>query len=138
MVVPDSPLLAAVSLLSCLHLGYLARRVGRSRTAHKTLPPAVTGPPEFERTHRAHQNCVEFFPLFLVCLWSCGAFFSEAAAVAGGLLYMAARQIYFNGYVKSAKKRLPGFYLTLAALAGLFLLGLTGIVHAILHKYIHL
>uniref|UniRef100_A0A3B3TNJ2 Uncharacterized protein n=1 Tax=Poecilia latipinna TaxID=48699 RepID=A0A3B3TNJ2_9TELE len=30
--------------------GYLARRVGWSRMAHKILPPVVSGPPEFERT----------------------------------------------------------------------------------------
>lgn len=51
------------------------------------------------------QNCVEFYPLFLVTLWTCGMFFSEVIAAAGGLVYIVARQIYFNGYVKSAKKR---------------------------------
>ncbi|XP_037635903.1 microsomal glutathione S-transferase 2 [Sebastes umbrosus] len=135
----DSPfLLAAVSLLSALHMGYLARRVGWSRMAHKVLPPSVTGPPEFERTFRAHQNCVEFYPLFLVTLWTCGIFFSEETAAAGGLVYIIARQKYVNGYVKSTKKRLPGFYLTLAVFATLSLLGLIGILRGILHKYFHI
>ncbi|XP_069563789.1 microsomal glutathione S-transferase 2 [Brachyistius frenatus] len=135
----DSPfLLAAVSLLSALHMGYLARRVGLSRMAHKILPPAVTGPPEFERTFRAHQNCVEFYPVFLVALWTCGMFFSEVAAAAGGLVYIVIRQIYFNGYVKGTKKRLPGFFLSLAVLGVLSLLGLIGIVHGILHKYFYI
>uniref|UniRef100_A0A3B3Y6I5 Microsomal glutathione S-transferase 2 n=1 Tax=Poecilia mexicana TaxID=48701 RepID=A0A3B3Y6I5_9TELE len=75
--------------------------------AHKILPPAVSGPPEFEQTFRAHQNCVEFYPLFLVTLWTCGMFFSEVLAAATGLVYMAARQLYFNGYTQSTKKRLP-------------------------------
>ncbi|XP_027864230.1 microsomal glutathione S-transferase 2-like [Xiphophorus couchianus] len=106
----DSPLLlAAVTLLSAFQMGYLARRVGWSRMAHKILPPVVSGPPEFERTFRAHQNCVEFYPLFLVSLWTCGMFFSEVLAAATGLVYMAARQLYFNGYTQSTKKRLPGF-----------------------------
>ncbi|XP_008298428.1 microsomal glutathione S-transferase 2 [Stegastes partitus] len=136
---PDSPLLlAAVILVSALHMGYLARRVGWSRMAHKILPPAVTGPPEFERTFRAHQNCVEFYPMFLVLLWTCSTFFSELAAVVGGLVYMVARQMYFNGYVKSTKKRLPGFYLTLAVMLTLALLALTGILRGILHKYFHI
>uniref|UniRef100_UPI0037E82688 microsomal glutathione S-transferase 2 n=1 Tax=Semicossyphus pulcher TaxID=241346 RepID=UPI0037E82688 len=137
----DSPfLLAAVSLLSALQMGYLARRVGWSRMAHKVLPPSVTGPPEFERTFRAHQNCVEFYPLFLVTLWTCGLFFSEVTAAAGGLVYMIARQIYFNGYVRSSKKRLRGFYVTLAVIATLSLLAFIGILRGILHKYfdIHL
>ncbi|XP_051276820.1 microsomal glutathione S-transferase 2 isoform X2 [Dicentrarchus labrax] len=168
----DSPfLLAAVSLLSALHMGepkmsaylfssgssgylpstfltppyhsgsvsgYLARRVGWSRMAHKVLPPSVTGPPQFERTFRAHQNCVECYPVFLVTLWTCGMFFSELTAAAVGLVYIIARQIYFNGYVKSTKKRLPGFYLTLAVFVTLSLLGLIGILRGILHKYLHI
>ncbi|TMS17299.1 Microsomal glutathione S-transferase 2 [Larimichthys crocea] len=137
----DAPLLlAAVSLLSALQMGFLARRVGLSRIAHKVLPPSVTGPPEFERTFRAHQNCVECYPVFLVTLWSCGLFFSEVTAAVAGLVYIIARQIYANGYVKSTKKRLPGFYLTMAVFVTLSLLGLVGILHKILHKYfkIHL
>ncbi|XP_034545541.1 microsomal glutathione S-transferase 2 [Notolabrus celidotus] len=135
----DSPfLLAGVSLLSALHMGYLARRVGRSRMAHKVLPPSVTGPPEFERTFRAHQNCVEFYPLFLVTMWTCGMFCSEVVAAVGGLVYMIARQVYFNGYVKSSKKRLPGFYLTLVVFATLSLLAIIGILRGVLHEYFHI
>ncbi|XP_074530121.1 microsomal glutathione S-transferase 2 [Halichoeres trimaculatus] len=135
----DSPfLLAGVSLLSALHMGYLAQRVGRSRMTHKVLPPCVTGPPEFERTFRAHQNCVEFYPLFLVTMWTCGMFFSEETAAAGGLVYMIARQIYFTGYVRSSKKRLPGFYLTLAVFAALSLLASFGILRGVGHHYFHI
>ncbi|XP_054879290.1 microsomal glutathione S-transferase 2 [Poeciliopsis prolifica] len=134
----DSPvLLAAVTLLSAFQMGYLARRVGWSRMAHKILPPVVSGPPEFERTFRAHQNCVEFYPLFLVTLWTCGMFFSEVLAAATGLVYMAARQLYFNGYTKSTKKRLPGFYLTLAALLIMSVLAVVGITRGLLDKYFY-
>lgn len=52
------------------------------------------------------QNCVECYPVFLVTLWTCGMFFSEVTAAAGGLVYIIARQLYFNGYAKSTKKRL--------------------------------
>lgn len=48
---------------------------------------------------------MEFYPVFLVSLWTCGVFFSEAAAAAAGLLYMLARHMYFTGYVTSAKNR---------------------------------
>ncbi|CAJ1057897.1 microsomal glutathione S-transferase 2 [Xyrichtys novacula] len=138
-MVSDSPfLLAGVSLLSALQMGYLARRVGWARMAHKVLPPSVSGPPEFERTFRAHQNCVEFYPLFLVTMWTCGMFFGEVTAAVGGLVYMIARHIYFNGYVKSSKKRLPGFYLTLAVFALLSLLAFIGVLRGILHKYFHI
>nr|XP_046262120.1 microsomal glutathione S-transferase 2 isoform X2 [Scatophagus argus] len=116
-------------------MAYLARRVGLSRLAHKVLPPSVSGPPEFERIFRAHQNCVECYPLFLVVMWTCGMFFSEVTAAAGGLVYIVARQIYFQGYVKSNESRLPGFYLTLAVFFTMSLLALIGILRGILHKY---
>ncbi|KAM4585747.1 microsomal glutathione S-transferase 2 [Fundulus diaphanus] len=136
---PDPPvLLAAVTLLSAFHMAYLARRVGWSRMAHKILPPVVSGPPEFERTFRAHQNCVEFYPLFLVTLWTCGTFSNEVVAAATGLLYMLARHIYFNGYIQSTKKRLPGFFLTLAALLILSVLAVAGIARGILDKYLYI
>uniref|UniRef100_A0A3Q0SWZ6 Microsomal glutathione S-transferase 2 n=1 Tax=Amphilophus citrinellus TaxID=61819 RepID=A0A3Q0SWZ6_AMPCI len=122
----------------CLHSGYLARLVGRSRMTHNIMPPVVSGPPEFERTFRAHQNCVEFYPLFLVSLWTCGMFFSEVAAATAGLVYMVARQMYFNGYVTSAKKRLPGFILALVVLGILSLLGWIGVLRGILYKYFHI
>ncbi|XP_029917909.1 microsomal glutathione S-transferase 2-like [Myripristis murdjan] len=132
----ESPLLlAAVTLLSALQMGYLARQVGKSRIAHKIMPPIVTGPPEFERTFRAHQNCVEFYPVFMVLLWTSGTFFSEVTAAGAGLVYMVARQMYFNGYVKSAKKRIPGFYLNLAVVFFLSLLSFIGILRGILLKY---
>lgn len=51
------------------------------------------------------QNCLEFYPVFLVTLWTSGMFFSEALAAAAGLLYVVARQMYFNGYIQSTKKR---------------------------------
>ncbi|MEQ2282245.1 hypothetical protein AMECASPLE_038566 [Ameca splendens] len=84
------------------------------------------------------QNCVEFYPVFLVTLWTCGMFFNEVVAAAAGLVYMVARQIYFNGYIQSTKKRLTGFYLTLAALLSLSVLALTGIVGGILDKYLYI
>lgn len=130
-------LVSAVSVLSALQMGYLARRVGWSREAHKIMPPVVSGPPEFERTFRAHQNCVEFYPIFLVCMWSCGVFFNEPIAAAGGLLYMIARLLYFNGYVKATKKRWPGFIMSVGLVAAMSLLGMIGIGQQILHKYFY-
>ncbi|KAL4641732.1 microsomal glutathione S-transferase 2-like isoform X2 [Arapaima gigas] len=132
----DQVFLLAVSLLSALHMGYLAHCVGRSRLKHSILPPAVTGPAEFERTFRAHQNCVEGYLPFLVTLWVSGLFFHEGLAALGGLVFIAARQMYFNGYVTSAKNRLPGFYLTLAVWIILSATGAIGILHHFLDEYL--
>ncbi|XP_076594544.1 microsomal glutathione S-transferase 2 [Chaetodon auriga] len=135
----DAPiLLATVSFLSALQMARLARRVGLCRLAHNIQPPSVTGPPEFQRIFRAHQNCVECYPLFLVTLWTGGMFFNEATAAVGGLVYMAARQIYFEGYIKSGEERLLGFYLTLGVFATMTLLTMIGLLRGILLKYFHI
>ncbi|KAM4706422.1 microsomal glutathione S-transferase 2-like [Discoglossus pictus] len=132
----DIILLATVSFLSSFQYGYYARLVGRSRMKHKIMPPAVTGPPEFERIFRAQQNCLEFFPIFLVVLWVSGLFFHQEAAAAIGLLYILSRHIYFKGYVASAKGRIPGFYLCLISLFLMTLLGAIGITNGLLKKYL--
>ncbi|KAK2890983.1 hypothetical protein QQF64_007136 [Cirrhinus molitorella] len=131
-------LLAAVSTLSALHLAFQARRVGWSRMKHKIMPPAVTGPPEFERTFRAHQNSVETYSVFLVVMWISGIFFNEVLAALGGLLYIVGREMYFTGYIHESKKRLPGFYLVLCALLFLTLMSSIGIIQSCLDKYLNI
>ncbi|KAM4809491.1 microsomal glutathione S-transferase 2-like [Rhinophrynus dorsalis] len=129
-------LLATVSLLSACQCAYYAVLVGRSRMKHKVMPPAVTGPPEFERTFRAQQNCLEFYTIFLVNLWTAGFFFNQEAAAAIGLLYILARHIYFKGYTGSAQDRIPGFYMCLISLFSLIILAAVGISNSLLKKYL--
>ncbi|XP_066506168.1 microsomal glutathione S-transferase 2 [Hoplias malabaricus] len=137
MTTTEQPLLlAAVTLLSALHMGLQTRRVGRSRKKFKIFPPTVTGPPEFQRTFRAHQNGVEFYPMFLVVLWTCGLFCNEALAVVGGLVYIVAREMYFTGYSHSAEKRLPGFYLIIIVLLTLSTITGISITLSLLDKYL--
>ncbi|KFW00017.1 Microsomal glutathione S-transferase 2 [Eurypyga helias] len=104
---------------------------------HKVMPPAVTGAPEFDRTFRAQQNSVEFYPVFLTALWTAGWLFNEELASFLGLLYVFARYKYFHGYVQTAKGRLTGFYLSLVVLICLITLGAAGIVHGFLEEYLH-
>lgn len=129
-------LLAAVSVLSALHMGFQARRVGWSRMKFKIVPPIVTGPPEFERTFRAHQNSVEFYAIFVVLLWISGIFFNEVLAALGGLVYIVGREMYFTGYISESKRRLPGFYLVLFVLLFLAVTAAIGIFQAFLDKYL--
>lgn len=129
--------LAAVSLLSALHLAFQARRVGWSRMKHKIMPPTVTGPPEFERTFRAHQNSVEMYSIFLVVLWISGIFCNEVLASLGGLLYIVSREMYFTGYILESKKRLPGFFSVLFALLFLTVMATIGIINSFMNKYLN-
>ncbi|XP_075055698.1 microsomal glutathione S-transferase 2 [Mixophyes fleayi] len=134
----DIVLLAAVSLLSACQLAHFASLVGKSRIKHKVIPPAVTGSPEFERTFRAQQNCIEFYAMFLVDLWAAGYFFNQELASLFGLLYVYGRHLYFNGYTQSTKGRLKGFAVTKMALILLLVLSVTGITNCLLDKYLHL
>ncbi|XP_029452149.1 microsomal glutathione S-transferase 2 isoform X2 [Rhinatrema bivittatum] len=132
----SSLLLAAVSFLSACQQGYYAGLVGKCRKKHKIMPPAINGPAEFERVFRAQQNCLEFYPLFLVLLWTAGWFFSPELAAIIGLCYMYARHMYFHGYAESAQGRLPGFHVCLVTLFFLMALGAAGITNRALDEYL--
>ncbi|ELU07944.1 hypothetical protein CAPTEDRAFT_112076, partial [Capitella teleta] len=82
-----------------------ARRVGNSRRKFKIEPPLVTGDPEFVRTFRAQQNSLEFYGIFMCCLWTTGIFFHQIPAALLGLMYCYGREKFFNGYVQDAKQR---------------------------------
>ncbi|XP_052036505.1 microsomal glutathione S-transferase 2 [Apodemus sylvaticus] len=131
-----SSLLAAVSLLSACQQGYFAFRVGRVRSKHKIAPPAVTGPLEFERIFRAQQNCLEFYTIFVVTLWTAGWYFHQDIAACLGLLYIYARHKYFWGYAEAAEKRLTGFLLSLGVLTVLTVLAVLGIGSRFLDEYL--
>ncbi|XP_044240267.3 microsomal glutathione S-transferase 2 isoform X1 [Ursus arctos] len=105
-----SILLAAVSVLSACQQSYFALHVGKARLKYKVTPPAVSGSPEFERIFRAQQNCVEFYPIFLITLWIAGWYFNQVFATCLGLLYIYARHQYFWGYSEAAKKSIPISY----------------------------
>ncbi|CAN2388828.1 MAPEG family [Pristimantis euphronides] len=134
----DIVLLAAVSVLSACQQAYYASVVGKSRIKHKVIPPAVSGHPEFERTFRAHQNCIEFHTLFLVDLWAAGLFLNQELASLFGLLYIYGRHLYFYGYTESVKARLKGFSVSKMALILLLVMSMVGITNSLLDKYIHI
>ncbi|XP_039505038.1 microsomal glutathione S-transferase 2 [Pimephales promelas] len=131
-------LLAGVTMLSALHMGFQARRVGWSRMKHKIMPPTVTGPPEFERTFRAHQNSVEFYSIFLAVLWISGIFCNEVLAALGGIIYIVGREMYFTGYIRESKRRLPGFFFMLSVLLFLIVMATIGIIQSFLDKYLNI
>ncbi|XP_029796677.1 microsomal glutathione S-transferase 2 [Suricata suricatta] len=133
-----SILLAAVSVLSACQQGYFAGHVGKARLKYKITPPAVSGSPEFERIFRAQQNCVEFYPIFLITLWMAGWYFNQVFATCLGLVYIYARHHYFWGYSEAIKKRVIGFRLSLGVLALLTVLGALGIANSFLDEYLDL
>lgn len=87
---------------------------------------------------RAQQNCVEFYPIFLITLWMAGWYFNQVFATCLGLVYIYARHQYFWGYSEAAKNRVIGFRLSLGVLALLMLLGTLGIASSFLDEYLDL
>ncbi|XP_019586272.1 microsomal glutathione S-transferase 2 [Rhinolophus sinicus] len=134
----NSILLAAVSVLSACQQSYFALQVARARLKYKITPPAVFGSPEFERIFRAQQNCVEYYPIFMITLWMAGWYFNQVFAACLGLVYIYARHQFFSGYSEAAKKRIAGFRLSLGSLALLTILGALGIANSFLDEYLDL
>ena len=60
---------AIVTILALLQLFVFAVQVGQQRVKHNVKAPAITGPAEFERAFRVHQNTIEQLIVFLPALW---------------------------------------------------------------------
>ena len=111
---------ALVTLLAIALYIFVATRVAAARVKYGVKLPATVGNPDFERIFRAHLNMLEWMPTFLVPLWLCAIYLSDAGAAALGLVWIAGRAWYFVGYRAAVEKRLPGFFIQ--AIACLLLL----------------
>lgn len=130
--VPATLLSAAVSVLSILFVFYTGLVVAQMRGKHKIDAPAVTGNPEFERAYRVQVNTLEQFVMFLPLLWLATSFFMTLPWLPAvfGLIWIAGRFMYLQGYIAAAEKRSTGFLITSLATAGLLILSIVGIVQA--------
>ena len=116
-----------ITSLSAIQQCNFAHKVGRARKKFKIPVPETTGEEGFVRVFRAHQNSVEFYPVFLATLWSSSMLFHQGPPVALSLLYIAGRSMYFRGYSEAAEKRLPGFKLCTFSLVGMAACSLIGV-----------
>ncbi len=103
---------AAALLLALAVYVWTVLKVGQARGKHRVDAPAVTGPPEFERTLRAQQNSVEQMVLFLPLLFLAWLLWGDAWSGAYGLVWSLGRILYVDGYVRAAAKRSTGFLLS--------------------------
>ncbi|CAH1776840.1 unnamed protein product [Owenia fusiformis] len=109
--------------------------MGMSRMKFKIDPPSMEGPPEFLRTIRAQQNGLEFYPIFIVTMWISAIFLHQVPAALVGVLYIYARQNYFNGYIKDAKSRVGPFKMSVMALQLGLVMSLFGLLQMGLLNY---
>lgn len=122
---------ALVNGLALLVYQVFGMFVGRARMKYNVQPPQVTGPPEFERTMRVHQNTMEQLVLFVPSLWLFSLLISPVIGAALGGVWVLGRIIYAMGYYQAAEKRLPGMAITMLATIALLIGGIVGAVIAL-------
>ncbi|MGH7033773.1 MAG: MAPEG family protein [Stellaceae bacterium] len=119
---------AIVSLLAIALYFFFATRVAVAHRKFNVKLPAMAGNPDFERIYRIHMNTLEWMPTFLVPLWICAFFLSDAVAAVLGLFWVVGRALYFAGYSKAVEKRRTGFFIQSTACALLFIGAIAGII----------
>ncbi len=117
-----------VSSLALLVCYYTLLRSGLARRRFKIEPPAHTGPEEYERYVRAHQNTIEHLVLFLPGLWLFSLAVDPVWAAAIGATWLPGRLLYAHGYYKSAPARRPGLLSSMPAIYILVLGSLIGFI----------
>jgi uncharacterized MAPEG superfamily protein len=123
---------ALVTALTVLVLVLAVYLVGRARGKYGIHAPAITGNPDFERAFRAHQNTVEQVVMFLPSLWLAALYGNEQLAGYLGFAWVVGRVLYLFGYIREADKRSLGFMISALATIALLLMGLQGIIRAMM------
>ena len=116
---------AIVTLLALLTYFWMGLQVAGARGKSGISAPQMTGDPLLERTIRAHENTLEWMPIFLPSLWLFAVAWNDQVAAALGLVWIVGRIIYALGYAEEAGKRSTGFMIQSLAV-GVLLFGALG------------
>jgi glutathione S-transferase len=119
---------ALVTVLALFFYAWATVNVSRMRVRHGVQAPAVTGPPEFERAFRVHQNTQEQLVLFLPALWLFVMLLSPVWGGVIGLAWIAGRVLYATSYLRNLDTRGPEFAITGAASVTLLIGALVGAI----------
>ena len=112
---------AIVTVLALLQYVWFGVYVGSMRTRHQVKAPAMSGPPEFERSFRVHYNTMEQLLLFLPALWMFAYFVRPTWGAGIGVVYLIGRFLYRAAYLKDPAGRSLGFTLTVVPSAVMLL-----------------
>jgi glutathione S-transferase len=124
---------ALVTCLAILFYFFTCAKVARARIQFGVKLPAISGNPDFERVFRVQMNTLEWLPIFLPSLWLFAIYISDPIAAALGVLWIAGRILYMNGYLQAAEKRSPGFFVQASAVMLLWLGALGAIAWRLVH-----
>lgn len=106
-----------VTLLALLTYLWMGLQVAGARRKSGIHAPVMTGDPVLERTIRAHENTLEWLPLFLVPLWLFAIYWNDLWAAVLGVIWIVGRIVYQVGYVADPGKREVGFLIQALAVA---------------------
>jgi glutathione S-transferase len=98
-------LVTVFALAQYFWFGYL---VSEARIRHDVKAPATSGPPEFDRRFRIHQNTAEQLLAFIPAVWIFGWFAHALVAALIGVAFIAGRFIYQQSYTKDPSTRTLG------------------------------
>jgi glutathione S-transferase len=125
MTLPALP--AVVTLAALITYQGTAMAVGQARVQHKVMPPASSGPEEFERALRVQQNTLEQLVFFLPTFWLAALLGSETWACLLGFLWVGGRIAYGVGYRQAPGKRGPGFGISFLSSIALLVMAIVGV-----------
>jgi glutathione S-transferase len=123
---------ALVTLLAVILYFWMGFRVGRARAKFRIKAPATTGNPDFERVFRVQMNTLEWMPIFLPAIWLAAVYVNDVFAAAVGLVWIAGRVLYMQGYTQAAEKREPGFFVQAIGAGVLWATALVGVIKSML------
>ena len=112
-------IVAAVTLVSLLVYLWMGLRVAEGRSKFGVTAPAISGHDDFERLFRAHQNTLEWLPMYLASLWLFAIYWNAEVAAGLGVVWIAGRILYGLGYAKAASARSTGFMIQALAVGAL-------------------
>jgi uncharacterized membrane protein YecN with MAPEG domain len=122
---------ALMTLLAVLWYFCTLAHVALAHGKYKIYAPAMTGDPAFERSFRVQMNTLEQLVAFLPAMWIYALYGNPRWAAIACAVWIVGRIIYAVGYWQDAKKRTPGFAITLLALAAVWIAALVSVIRVI-------
>jgi len=101
-----------IIVLALIEYVFFILVVGATRGKYGIEAPATTGNPQWERYFRIQTNTTEQLILFFPALYAFAFYVSPAWAFRLGLVFLLGRALYFFGYRKDGKNRMPGAVMT--------------------------
>jgi glutathione S-transferase len=123
---------ALVTLLTVILQFGTMFAVGHARGKYRIEAPAISGHPAFERAYRVQLNTLENTVMFLPTLWLAVHYGYVFWAGVAGLVWVLGRIWYALAYLQDAKKRGPGYLVSMVGWAALGVMAALGLARAML------